>query len=113
MSRELGSQRSLVKAVVRGNPVERGRALTQPRRMRKDDPFRFFRTSREIIRLAVMLCLCFPLSPRNRDDLLHECSLSSRASFKKTGPSLSPSGASLVRHEGQISCPGRDQFESV
>ncbi len=34
--------------------------------------FRYFRTSREIIRLAVMLYVRFPLSLRNVEDLLHE-----------------------------------------
>jgi len=36
------------------------------------DPFRYFKTSREIIRLAVMLYVRFPLSLRNVEDLLHE-----------------------------------------
>jgi putative transposase len=40
--------------------------------MTKPDPFRYFKTSREIIRLAVMLYVRFPLSLRNVDDLLHE-----------------------------------------
>ena len=35
-------------------------------------PFRYFRTSSEIIRLAVVLYVRFPLSLRNVDDLLHE-----------------------------------------
>lgn len=35
-------------------------------------PFRYFKTSPEIIRLAVMLCIRFPLSLRNVEDLLHE-----------------------------------------
>ena len=35
-------------------------------------PFRYFRTSPEIIRLAVMLYVRFPLSLRNVEDLLHE-----------------------------------------
>ncbi len=35
-------------------------------------PFRYFKTSSEIIRLAVMLYVRFPLSLRNVDDLLHE-----------------------------------------
>ncbi len=34
--------------------------------------FRYFRTSPEIIRLAVMLYLRFPLSLGNVEDLLHE-----------------------------------------
>ncbi|WP_189413303.1 IS6 family transposase [Neogemmobacter tilapiae] len=40
--------------------------MTQP------SPFRYFKTSREIIRLAVMLYIRFPLSLRNVEDLLHE-----------------------------------------
>ena len=36
------------------------------------NPFRYFKTSREIIRLAVMLYVRFPLSLRNVEDLLHE-----------------------------------------
>ena len=40
--------------------------------MTKPDPFRYFKTSREIIRLAVMLYIRFPLSLRNVEDLLHE-----------------------------------------
>ena len=35
-------------------------------------PFRYFKTSPEIIRLAVMLYVRFPLSLRNVEDLLHE-----------------------------------------
>jgi putative transposase len=34
--------------------------------------FRYFKTSPEIIRLAVMMYVRFPLSPRNVEDLLHE-----------------------------------------
>ena len=36
------------------------------------DPFRYFKTSPEIIRLAVMMYVRFPLSLRNVEDLLHE-----------------------------------------
>ena len=36
------------------------------------NPFRYFKTSPEIIRLAVMLYIRFPLSLRNVEDLLHE-----------------------------------------
>ena len=35
-------------------------------------PFRYFKTSPEIIRLAVMMYVRFPLSLRNGEDLLHE-----------------------------------------
>ena len=40
--------------------------------MTKPSPFRYFKMSPEIIRLAVMLCVRFPLSLRNVEDLLHE-----------------------------------------
>ncbi|MCU9839986.1 IS6 family transposase [Ruegeria sp. WL0004] len=40
--------------------------------MPKRSPFRYFKTSPEIIRLAVMLYVRFPLSLRNVEDLLHE-----------------------------------------
>ena len=40
--------------------------------MTKRSPFRYFKTSPEIIQLAVMLYVRFPLSLRNVEDLLHE-----------------------------------------
>ena len=40
--------------------------------MTKCSPFEYFKTSPEIIRLAVMLYVRFPLSLRNVKDLLHE-----------------------------------------
>jgi len=40
--------------------------------MTKRSPFRYFKTSPEIIRLAVMLYVRFPLSLRNVEDLLDE-----------------------------------------
>ena len=36
------------------------------------NPFRYFKTSPEIIQLAVMMYVRFPLSLRNVEDLLHE-----------------------------------------
>ena len=36
------------------------------------NPFRYFKTSPEIIRLAVMMYVRFPLSLRQVEDLLHE-----------------------------------------
>lgn len=41
-------------------------------RMTQRSPFHYFKTSTEIIRLAVMLCIRFPLSLRNVEDMLHE-----------------------------------------
>ena len=40
--------------------------------MAKRDPFKYFKSSTEIIRLAVMLYVRFPRSLRYVEDLLHE-----------------------------------------
>ena len=40
--------------------------------MKKLSPFRYFKTSPDVIRLAVMMYVRFPLSLRNVEDLLHE-----------------------------------------
>ncbi len=40
--------------------------------MTERSPFRYFKTSPEIIRLAVMMYVRFPLLLRNAEDLLHE-----------------------------------------
>ena len=40
--------------------------------MSKPDPFKYFHSSLEIIRLAVMMYVRFPLSLRNVEDLLNE-----------------------------------------
>jgi putative transposase len=40
--------------------------------MTKSSPFHYFKTSPEIIHLAVMMYVRFPLSLRNVEDLLHE-----------------------------------------
>ena len=40
--------------------------------MKIDNPFRYFKTSPEVIRLVVMICVRFPLSLRNVEELLHE-----------------------------------------
>ena len=40
--------------------------------MPRHSPFRCFKSSPGIIRLAVMLCIRFPLLLRNVEDLLHE-----------------------------------------
>jgi putative transposase len=38
----------------------------------KSNPFRYFNSSLEVIRLAVMLYVRYPLSLRNVEDQLHE-----------------------------------------
>ena len=55
------------------------------------NPFRYFNTSPEIIRLAVMMYVRFPLSLRNVEDLLHErgidiCHESVRLWWNRFGP---------------------------
>ena len=40
--------------------------------MTKHSPFRYFKTSPEVIRLAVTLYVRLPLSVRNVEDLLYE-----------------------------------------
>lgn len=40
--------------------------------MTQRSPFRYFKTLPDIIRLAVMLYIRYPLSLRNVEDLLHE-----------------------------------------
>ena len=57
---------------VRRNRLEPGRAGVKRSTMTKRSPFRYFKTSPEIIRLAVMMYIWFPLSRRNVEDLLHE-----------------------------------------
>ena len=51
--------------------------------MTKPNPFRYFKTSPEIIHLAVMMYVRFPLSLRNVEDLLHERHQYSRHNFKE------------------------------
>ena len=57
---------------VRTNCLEPTPAASQLRKTKKRSPFRSFKTSPEIIRLAVMMYIRFPLSLRNLEDLLHE-----------------------------------------
>mgnify|MGYP003624643154 FL=1 len=59
--------------------------------MKNHNPFRYFKTSPEVIRLAVMMYVRFPLSLRNVEDLLHErgidiCHETVRYWWNKFGP---------------------------
>ena len=59
--------------------------------MKNYNPFRYFKTSPEIIRLTVMMYVRFPLSLRNVEDLLHErgidiCHETVRYWWNKFGP---------------------------
>jgi putative transposase len=57
---------------VRLNLVESRQRPPYPAGMTKPSAFKYFKTSPEIISLAVMLYVRFPLSLRNVEDLLHE-----------------------------------------
>ena len=55
------------------------------------NPFRYFKTSPEVIRLAVMMYVRFPLSLRQVEDLLYECGIdicheTARAWWNRFGP---------------------------
>ena len=56
---------------MRTNQPDGGPALSYPA-MPNQISFRYFKTSPEIIQLAVMLYVRFPLSLKNVEDLLHE-----------------------------------------
>ena len=70
------------------------------------NPFRYFKTSPEIIRLAVMMYIRFPLSLRNVEDLLHErelleLGLASRRGVVKINGELHYLWRA-VDHEGEV-----------
>ena len=56
--------------IVRVNRLERGRGVPWPQAMR--NPFRYFNNSPEVMRLAVMLYIRYPLSLRRVEDILFE-----------------------------------------
>lgn len=63
--------------------------------MTKRSPFKCFKGSPEIIRLAVMLYIRFPLSLRNVEDLLHERGIeisheTVRSWWQRFGPLIVP-----------------------
>ena len=58
--------------LVRQNWLGPRQAVSYPRRMTKCSPFLYFKTSPEIIRLAVMVYVHFPLSLRKIEYLLNE-----------------------------------------
>lgn len=68
--------------------------------MKNSNPFSYFKTSPEIIRLTVMMYVRFPLSLRNVEDLLHErgidiCHETVRYWWNRFGPMFASEG--LVR----------------
>ena len=66
------AQPRITKGAVRRTSLERGRGLATLTGMTKGYAFRYFKISPEVIRLAAMLYVRFPLSLRNVEDLLHE-----------------------------------------
>ena len=73
------------------------------------NPFRYFKTSPEIIQLAVMMYVRFPLSLRNVEDLLHErgidiCHESIRLWVDRFGPVFAGKiRVGIVRRTGRLS----------
>jgi hypothetical protein len=60
------------------NRLEAGQLPSYPAEMTMYSPFRYFKTSLEVIRLAVMMYVRYPLSLRNVEDLLHELGIDIR-----------------------------------
>ena len=68
--------------------------------MTKRDPFKYFKSSPEIIRLTVMLYVRFPLSLRNVEDLLHERGVDvSYEAIRYWWSKFGPSFASEIRRK--------------
>ncbi len=66
--------------------------------MTKNAPFKYFRTSREIIRLAVTLYVRFPLSLQKVEDLLYDRGIDiSHASVRFWWQRFGPMFASEIR----------------
>lgn len=75
------------------------------------DPFRYFKTSPDIIRLAVMMYVRFPLSLRQVEDLLHERGIdisyeTVRAWWNRFGPMF----AAEIRNRRTASVRGLPQW---
>ena len=75
------------------------------------NPFRYFKTSPEVIRLAVMMYVRFPLSLRQVEDLLHERGIdvsyeTVRAWWNRFGPMF----ASEIRKKRSASIQGMKQW---
>ena len=75
------------------------------------NPFRYFKTSPEVIRLAVMMYIRFPLSLRQVEDLLHERGIDILSLLKtsyRTEPLVFPPNAGyLLRHANDRLPPPR------
>jgi putative transposase len=60
------------RALFKVTRLEVGQGGGQRSTVTKPSAFKWFRTNPEIIRLSAMLCVSFPLSMRNAEDLLQE-----------------------------------------
>ena len=90
--------------------------------MTKHSPFRYFKTSPEVIRLAVMMYVRFSLSLRNAEDLLHERGVdvsheTVRFWWNRFGPMFASEIAkkrrnhhSIIRHKPRICYPSFDSL---
>lgn len=67
------------------------------------NPFRYFKTSPEVIRLAVMMYVRFPLSLRNVEDLLHERGIRLSANENEAATLLIVNGSHGWRVERWVS----------
>ena len=79
--------------------------------MKDQNPFRYFKTSPEVIRLAVMMYVRFPLSLRNAEDILHErgidiCHETVRYWWNRFGPLF----AREIRHHPT---PGHSNWKCI
>ncbi len=80
--------------------------------MKNPNPFHYFKTSPEIIRLAVMMYIRFPLSLRNVEDLLHErgidiCHETVRYWWNRFGPLF----ASEIRKKRMYPIPNHSNWK--
>jgi putative transposase len=73
--------------------------------MTKRSPFRYFKTSPEVIRLAVMMYIRFRLSLRNVEDLLHEHGIDiSHETVRYRWNRFGPMFAAEIRKIGSVGC---------
>jgi hypothetical protein len=70
--------------------------------MTRRSPFKYFKTSPEIIRLAVMLYVRFPLSLRNVEVLLHERGVEVIRGRPNRGPLCGPNRRSVGCRQGPL-----------
>jgi len=75
------------------------------------NPFRYFKTSPEVIRLAVMMYVRFPLSLRNVEDLLHERGIDiSHETIRFWWNRFGPMFAAEIRKKRSSEMPRRMQW---